>query len=72
MSKIKHIAFPGREVRSLKLLAGRRACKLRNLGDLKNHSPESSGPPRQCQGGNLPAEANLERERAKRGHLEHS
>jgi hypothetical protein len=43
-SKAKHLAFPGREFRYLKLLAGRSAWRMNYLGDMEYHRSLISGP----------------------------
>jgi hypothetical protein len=43
ISETKLLAFAGRELRYLKLFAGRGVLGMSSSGDLKNHDLESSG-----------------------------
>jgi hypothetical protein len=68
----KHLPFAGRELRFLKLLAGRRVFRLNNLGDLKDHSTEFWDSQPQCLHESLLPEADRERERERGRERERS
>jgi hypothetical protein len=63
-SQTKHLAFGGRELRYLKLLAGRQAQRLRiqEISKIIAQRVQDSQP--QCSSGNLPPEAHLGKQRA--------